>query len=107
MGRASASAILMLLILLVLALIYLYFLRRAEKKIMRAAAVPRNEEIFDIKRFGRRLMLYSAVIVSICVVCFPMLYIFVSSFKPGSELVQVPPTLFPGEWTLDNYRELF
>ena len=36
-----------------------------------------------------------------------MLYIFVSSFKPGSELVQVPPTLFPGEWTLDNYRELF
>ena len=71
------------------------------------AAVPRNEEIFDIKRFGRMLMLYSAVIVSICVVCFPMLYIFVSSFKPGSELVQVPPTLFPGEWTLDNYRELF
>ena len=36
-----------------------------------------------------------------------MLYIFVSSFKPGSELVQVPPTLFPVEWTLDNYRELF
>ena len=71
------------------------------------AAVPKNEEIFDIKRFGRRLMLYSAVIVSICVVCFPMLYIFVSSFKPGSELVQVPPTLFPVEWTLDNYRELF
>ena len=71
------------------------------------AAVPKNEEIFDIKKFGRRIMLYSAVIVSICVVCFPMLYIFVSSFKPGSELVQVPPTLFPGEWTLDNYRELF
>ncbi len=71
------------------------------------AVVPRNEEIFDIKRFGRMLMLYSAVIVSICVVCFPMLYIFVSSFKPGSELVQVPPTLFPVEWTLDNYRELF
>ena len=52
-------------------------------------------------------MLYSAVFVSISVVCFPMLYIVLSSFKPGSELVQVPPTLMPMDWTLDNYKELF
>ena len=79
---------------------------KSGEKIMKKN-IPRNEEIFDIKKFGRRLMLYSAVFVSISVVCFPMLYIVLSSFKPGSELVQVPPTLMPMDWTLDNYKELF
>ncbi len=57
---------------------------KSGEKIMKKN-IPRNEEIFDIKKFGRRLMLYSAVFVSISVVCFPMLYILLSSFKPGSE----------------------
>ena len=69
--------------------------------------IKRNVEIFDIKFFGRRLMLYSAIIGSLMIVCFPMLYIVLASFKTGADLSAVPPTLFPTKWTFENYIELF
>ena len=69
--------------------------------------VKKNVEIFDIKYFGKRLMLYSAVVGSMMIVCFPMLYIVLASFKSGADLSAVPPTLFPTEWTYGNYVELF
>ena len=37
--------------------------------------VKKNVEIFDIKHFGKRLMLYSTVVGSLMIICFPMLYI--------------------------------
>ena len=67
----------------------------------------KNNEIMDVRQFGLRLMLYSAVIASVMIVCFPMLYIVLASFKSGSDLSAVPPTLFPTEWTIRNYEELF
>ena len=60
----------------------------------------------DIKYFGKRLMLYSTVVGSLMIVCFPMLYIVLASFKSGADLSAVPPTLFPTEWTYGNYVEL-
>jgi ABC-type glycerol-3-phosphate transport system permease component len=71
------------------------------------SSIKKNIEIMDIRQFGKRLMLYSAVIVSISIVCFPMLYIVLASFKSGADLSAVPPTLFPTEWTFSNYIELF
>ena len=70
-------------------------------------AHSRNQEIMDVRQFGLRLMLYSAVLASVMIVCFPMLYIFLASFKSGSDLSAVPPTLFPTQWTIRNYEELF
>jgi ABC-type glycerol-3-phosphate transport system permease component len=67
----------------------------------------RNDEFFDIQYFGKRLMLYSAVWGAVLIVCFPMFYIFINSFKTGGDLSLVPPTFFPTEWTLNNYKELF
>ena len=69
--------------------------------------VKKNVEIFDIKHFGKRLMLYSTVVGSLMIICFPMLYIVLASFKSGADLSAVPPTLFPTEWTYGNYVELF
>ena len=69
--------------------------------------VKKNVEIFDIKYFGKRLMLYSTVVGSLMIVCFPMLYIVLASFKSGADLSAVPPTLFPTDWTYGNYVELF
>ncbi len=66
-----------------------------------------HEQLIDLRQFGMKVMLYSAVITSVTVVCFPMLYIVLASFKSGSDLSAVPPTLFPTQWTMRNYEELF
>jgi len=36
----------------------------------------------------------------------PLIYMTVSSFKPGVEVYRVPPTFFPSEWVLTGYQEL-
>jgi multiple sugar transport system permease protein len=41
------------------------------------------------------------------VMVFPFLYMFVSSLKPHTEIVQIPPMLFPQkEWLWGNYSEV-
>lgn len=37
----------------------------------------------------------------------PFVWMILSSFKPESEVAQIPPTLWPQQFTLDNFRELF
>ncbi|MGG6312842.1 carbohydrate ABC transporter permease [Paenibacillus macerans] len=37
----------------------------------------------------------------------PFVWMVLSSFKPESEVAQIPPTLWPQQFTLDNFRELF
>ena len=36
----------------------------------------------------------------------PLIYMAVSSFKPGVEVYRVPPTFFPDNWVWDGYQEL-
>jgi len=36
----------------------------------------------------------------------PLIYMVVSSFKPGVEVYRVPPTFFPSKWVMDGYQEL-
>lgn len=37
----------------------------------------------------------------------PFIWMILSSFKPESEVVRIPPTLWPNEFTLDNFKNLF
>ena len=34
---------------------------------------------------------------------FPIFWLFSTSFRPAPELLKVPPSLLPEQWTLDNY----
>lgn len=38
---------------------------------------------------------------------FPFYWMIITSFKPYIESIQTPPTLWPQNFTLDNYREIF
>jgi len=40
------------------------------------------------------------------IVLFPLLWMVTSSFKPETEVYQVPPTFFPQKWSLDGYLAL-
>lgn len=48
------------------------------------------------------LMILGGILVSI-----PFIWMISSSFKPESEVLQIPPTLFPANPTLENYLNLF
>jgi len=46
-----------------------------------------------------------AIIISLLMLI-PFLWMFLSSFKTSSEIIQIPPTFFPKKFTLDTYKYL-
>lgn len=48
------------------------------------------------------LLIAGGILVSM-----PFIWMIMSSFKPESEIMQLVPSLFPKEFTLDNYTRLF
>ena len=40
------------------------------------------------------------------VMAFPIIWLFLSSFKPTSELFAFPLTLFPEDWTMEHYQRV-
>jgi ABC-type glycerol-3-phosphate transport system permease component len=53
------------------------------------------------------MVLYLTVIVVISVISFPLFWLIIESFKPESELLLVPPTVFPIRPTLENFVRVF
>lgn len=50
----------------------------------------------------KTLLIAGGILVSM-----PFIWMIMSSFKPESEIMQLVPSLFPKEFTLDNYTKLF
>jgi multiple sugar transport system permease protein len=55
----------------------------------------------------RALRVYSAVLLLLILVAFPLYWMAVTSFKPQTEVFRTPPTFLPETWTLRHYAELF
>lgn len=53
------------------------------------------------------VMAYLLIAVGGIVMLLPLLWMVSASFKPMSEIIQVPPTWIPRDFTLNNYREMF
>lgn len=53
-----------------------------------------------------RALAYIILSVAGFIMAFPFIYMFTASFKTSSEVVQVPPHLFPAIWQLGNYAEV-
>jgi multiple sugar transport system permease protein len=53
-----------------------------------------------------RTVLYSIVVVVTFVICFPMIWMFLSSIKPWNEIFSTPPRIFPKRITFEHYWEL-
>lgn len=52
---------------------------------------------------GRYLLVYGVALV----ILLPFIWVFLSAFKPESELQRYPPTLLPETWTLENFTQFF
>jgi multiple sugar transport system permease protein len=60
-----------------------------------------------IRRQLPALLIHGLLIAGSLLTVLPMLWMFLSAFKPSHEIIQVPPTLFPREPTLENFRNIF
>lgn len=78
-----------------------------------AAARPRSRSGFGgqgrarIGRLSRRAFLYLLSAIVVLIVAFPLFWMISTSFKSKTEMYVLPPSLFPLQWTLGNYADLF
>ena len=56
---------------------------------------------------GVRAVQYVALLGYVIFLGFPLLWLLSTAFKPASELSQLTPTLFPVEWTWNNFEVAF
>jgi len=62
------------------------------------------------RRGGRplaQLLTYTVLLVGLAVTLVPFIWILMTSLKPASEIVRIPPTFFPEQWTLNSYQTIF
>ncbi|HVH93452.1 MAG TPA: carbohydrate ABC transporter permease, partial [Nocardioidaceae bacterium] len=56
---------------------------------------------------ARNRMVYVVLTLGLIVMVLPFVWMVLSSIKPDAEVTAVPPTWWPHQITLDNYRTLF
>lgn len=59
-----------------------------------------------LRRPWEKLLAYAALSITGFIMVFPFIYMVLSSLKPSTEVVQVPPTLWPSEIRWSNYVEV-
>ncbi len=58
------------------------------------------------KPLWRRVLFNVLAWTVVLLIALPLLWMILTSLKPQTELFVIPPTIFPGEVTLDHYRRL-
>jgi multiple sugar transport system permease protein len=56
---------------------------------------------------GNRTLVYVILLAGATFTLLPFIWIILTSFKPASEIVRMPPTFFPEKWTLKSYQTIF
>jgi ABC-type glycerol-3-phosphate transport system permease component len=59
------------------------------------------------KDYYKKLIFYAILILGVGISLFPFYWMFIASFKNLSEIFEYPPKLFPENFNLENYINLF
>lgn len=62
---------------------------------------------YDLQRVGERLGFYGSIALLCLVSFFPIIWIFLTSIKPSTDIIQFPVQYLPETVTLENYRIAF
>ena len=54
-----------------------------------------------------RIATYAVLATGLAVTLVPFVWILMTSLKPASEIVRIPPTFFPEQWSLNSYQTIF
>lgn len=57
------------------------------------------------KRYISNILIILLIIACVFMVGFPIVWMALSSFKPGVELFTIPPQIFPQNWSLEWYEQ--
>lgn len=77
-------------------------LARASKSAIGAEAGTRGRDPRGA-RWLSRFLLYLTLSVGAMATAFPFFWMLMTSLKPRSEAIQLPPTIFPHHWAFHNY----
>lgn len=53
------------------------------------------------------MIVFALLLLLLIIVLYPYLWLIVSTFKPGSEIVQYPPTFFAQHYTISSYIQVW
>lgn len=70
------------------------------------AALPVRRRRRGARRTTFRAVQYALLVIVVLGASAPLIWIFLTAFKPDTEIVSYPPTLLPAQPTLDNFRTL-
>jgi len=51
-------------------------------------------------------LLHAVLMVTSLAMVFPIVWVFLTSFKTSQDIIRATPTLLPERWTLENYASL-
>jgi multiple sugar transport system permease protein len=60
-----------------------------------------------VRRTTRRVIVYAILILGTIVTLIPFIWVILTSLKPASEIIKIPPTFFPQKWTFQSYSTIF
>ncbi|MGC6174807.1 carbohydrate ABC transporter permease [Lacrimispora sp. 38-1] len=58
------------------------------------------------KKIGKKIGITLSIVLTICWL-FPYIYVICCAFKPGAEVIAVPPAFFPKTFSVENFVGLF
>ena len=58
------------------------------------------------KEIGKKIGITLSIVLTICWL-FPYIYVICCAFKPGAEVIAVPPSFFPKTFSIENFVGLF
>ncbi len=60
-----------------------------------------------VRKSARRIIVYAILIIGSIVTLVPFIWVLLTSLKPASEIIKIPPTFFPQKWTIQSYLTIF
>ena len=73
--------------------------------------LPSREQVSGPRRIARarlnRALVVLLLALASAVILLPIAIIVFTAFKPAAEVNAFPPTLVPGQWTMDNFTRIF
>jgi multiple sugar transport system permease protein len=54
-----------------------------------------------------RIVVYTILILGTVVTLLPFIWVILTSLKPASEIIRIPPTFLPQKWTFQSYSTIF
>ncbi len=58
-------------------------------------------------KIASKALAHTFLIVGCLITLYPLIWMFFASFKSTGTVMSLPPTLFPTQWTMENYKTIF